>query len=159
MELIMEIIKKETKNANETKNFAKKIASIINNNAIIVLTGELGSGKTKFVEGFLEYYNLQDEISSPTFNLVNEYCTENCSIYHFDVYRLETSDEFYEFGGEEYFSKGICIIEWGEIIQDILPKDYIQIIFTKDSLDENKRNLELKLFGDSQKYFSVLKNI
>ena len=128
----------------DTKLFAKRLASILKPNNVIVLTGELGSGKTKFVEGFLEFFGLENEISSPTFTIVNEYKKDEINIYHFDVYRLEDSSEFYEIGGDEYFSSGICLIEWGEIIEDALPKDYIHIIFEKDIYDENKRILNIQ---------------
>lgn len=140
----------------DTKAFAKKLASILKQNNVIVLTGELGSGKTKFVEGFLEFFGLENEISSPTFTIVNEYKKNEINIYHFDVYRLEDSSEFYEIGGEEYFSSGICLIEWGEIIEDVLPKDYIHIIFEKDVNDENKRILNIQTNGnyDLDKLFS-----
>lgn len=138
----------------ETKQFAKKLASKLNLGDIIVLSGELGSGKTKFTEGILSYFNLSDEISSPTFTIVNEYDTKNVPIYHFDVYRLEDADEFLAIGGEEYFEKGICIIEWGEIIQDILPKDYIKISFSRNNENENIRNLTIETFGTKyDKYF------
>ena len=112
---------------NDTINFAKKLASQLHKKDIIVLSGELGSGKTKFTQGILAYFGLDDEISSPTFTIVNEYIKDDINIYHFDVYRLSDSSEFYEIGGEEYFENGICIIEWGEIIEDILPDDYIHI--------------------------------
>ncbi len=131
----------------DTMNFAYNLASKLTNGDIIVLTGELGAGKTKFTEGFLSYFGLEDEISSPTFNIVNEYKTNNINIYHFDVYRLENIDEFYAIGGEEYFNTGICIIEWGEIIKDVLPTDYIQISFSKDNNNENLRILDIQTFG------------
>lgn len=120
---------------NDTKAFAKNLAKVLTIKDVVVLTGELGSGKTKFVEGFLSYFNLQNEISSPTFTIVNEYKNDDISIYHFDVYRLNDSSEFYEIGGEEYFEKGICLIEWGELIQDALPSNYIHIYFKKDESD------------------------
>ena len=84
------------------------------------MSGELGSGKTKFTEGFLSYWNLEEEISSPTFTIVNEYHKNNASIYHFDVYRLEDLDEFYAIGGNEYFDKGIC--RMGRIIRTYFTK-------------------------------------
>ena len=65
--------------------------------------GDLGAGKTKFTEGFLSFWGLENEISSPTFTIVNEYKNKDINIYHFDVYRLEDVDEFYAIGGEEYF--------------------------------------------------------
>ena len=76
------------KNENETREFAKNLASILKKGDVIVLSGELGAGKTKFVEGILEHFNLQDEISSPTFTIVNEYQNDEINIYHFDLYRL-----------------------------------------------------------------------
>lgn len=132
-----------SRNENDTKSFAKTLACHLKNKDIIVLTGELGSGKTKFTEGILSYFGLENEISSPTFTIVNEYQKDDIHIYHFDVYRLEDSSEFYEIGGEEYFENGICLIEWGELIQDALPKEYVHITFSKDDKDENIRILNI----------------
>ena len=132
---------------NETKEFAKKFASKLNKGDVLVLSGDLGSGKTKFTEGFLSYFDLEDEISSPTFTIVNEYHKNDINIYHFDVYRLEDSSEFYAIGGDEYFEKGICIIEWGELIEDALPKKYIKIDFSRNSENENERILNVQLIG------------
>ena len=128
----------QTKSEEETMIFAKSLASICKNKDIIILTGNLGSGKTKFTEGFLSYFGLEDEISSPTFTIVNEYTKKDIN-----VYRLEDSSEFYEIGGEEYFDKGISIIEWGELIQDILPKQYTHITFEKDDKNDNIRILKI----------------
>ena len=140
----MENYKFISQNELDTKNFAKQLASKLKPKDVVVLTGELGSGKTKFAEGFLSYFGLENEISSPTFNIVNEYKKDNINIYHFDVYRLEDSSEFYEIGGEEYFENGICLIEWGELIEDALPNNYIHIVFEKDSSNENIRILNVK---------------
>ena len=133
---------------NETKELAKKIAKDLKPGDVIVLTGELGSGKTKFTEGFLSYFNLENELSSPTFNIVNEYDTPNFPIYHFDVYRLEDIDEFYAIGGEEYFSSGICIIEWGEKIEEALPPSYLKISFSRNYENESIRNITIENFGN-----------
>ena len=137
----------KTNSENETKIIARKLASFLKEKDIIVLTGELGCGKTKFTEGILSYFNLEDEISSPTFTIVNEYKNDNTTIFHFDVYRLEDSSEFYEIGGEEYYENGICIIEWGEIIEDALPSDYIKISFSRNLDDENSRTLNIQSIG------------
>ena len=133
-----------TKSEQETIEFAQQFAKKLKTGNIILLIGELGSGKTKFVQGILKHFGLEDEISSPTFTIVNEYTSDNINIYHFDVYRLADSDEFYAMGGEEYFSKGICLIEWGEIIEDILPKPYTKIVFKKDSDNPNIRELDIQ---------------
>ena len=131
-------------NSSETMKFASELASTLHVGDVVVLSGELGAGKTKFTEGFLKYFGLDNQISSPTFSIVNEYKKNNINIYHFDVYRLEDVDEFYAIGGEEYFSSGICIIEWGEIIEEALPNNYIKITFEKDISDENLRYLKIE---------------
>lgn len=137
----------KSKSENDTKEFAKKFASNLKNGDVIVLSGDLGSGKTKFTEGILSYFNLEDEICSPTFTIVNEYVKDDIKIYHFDVYRLEDSSEFYAIGGEEYFEKGICIIEWGELIEDALPKKYTKIDFSRCPNDENSRILDIQFIS------------
>ena len=148
----------KSNNPEDTLKIGKNLAPLLSKGDIAVLTGELGSGKTKFVEGFLQNYNLQDEISSPTFNIVNEYVSDKNNIYHFDVYRLADSDEFYAIGGEEYFEKGICLIEWGEMILDFLPKDYIHIKILKSPKNENLRIFEFEVTEDS-KYLKILEKL
>lgn len=144
-------------NENDTMQFAKKFAKKLKKGDVVILSGDLGSGKTKFVEGFLSAYNLQDEISSPTFNIVNEYQNDNITIFHFDVYRLEDSSEFYEIGGDEFFETGICLIEWGEIIKDAIPSEHITINFEGNELLENQRILHISCIG--KKYIDILKGL
>ena len=91
------------KNEQDTIDFAEKFAKKLKVGDIIVLSGELGSGKTKFVQGVLKHFGLEDEISSPTFTIVNEYNAGEINIYHFDVYRLEDSDEFYAWVEMNFF--------------------------------------------------------
>ncbi len=146
-----------SKKESDTINFASNLAKLLKKGDIIVLSGDLGSGKTKFTQGILKHFELEDEISSPTFTIVNEYHKDSTNIYHFDVYRLSDSDEFYAIGGDEYLNNGICIIEWGEIIEDILPNDYIKITFTKDLENENYRTLELVAFGENSQ--KIIDNI
>lgn len=134
----------------ETIELGKKIASKLKKGDIIILSGDLGSGKTKFTEGILTYFGLEDEISSPTFTIVNEYNTETLNIYHFDVYRLNDIDEFRAIGGEEYFEKGACIIEWGEMIEEVLPQNYTKITFFRNLDYENKRNINIEYFGEEK---------
>lgn len=135
-------------NENETKQIASLLASKLQRGDIVVLSGDLGSGKTKFTEGFLSYWELEDEISSPTFTIVNEHKKDDTNIYHLDVYRLADMGEFYAIGGTEYFTNGICVIEWGELIEDILPQNYIKISFSKDENDDSIRYLDFKAYGE-----------
>ena len=133
-----------SKSEQDTINFAENFANQLHKKDIIVLSGDLGSGKTKFVQGILKHFGLENEISSPTFTIVNEYDADICPIYHFDVYRLTDIDEFYAMGGEEYFENGICLIEWGEIIEDALPSNYIKITFSKNDDNDDYRELNIE---------------
>ncbi len=132
----------------DTIELGKKIASQLQIGDIIILSGDLGSGKTKLTEGILTYFNLQNEISSPTFTIVNEYDTEKIKIFHFDVYRLADVDEFFAIGGEEYFEKGASIIEWGEMIEDYIPQRYLKLEFSRDNVNENQRLINIENIGN-----------
>lgn len=133
-----------SKSEADTISFAREFAKTLNKNDIIVLSGDLGSGKTKFTQGILEHFGLEDEISSPTFTIVNEYKNDEIYIFHFDVYRLNNEDDFYDIGGDEYFGKGICIIEWGEIIKSALPSNTIFINFERNENSDNERIIKIE---------------
>ncbi len=144
-----------SQNENDTINFACKLASYLQNGDIIILSGDLGSGKTKFTQGILKFFSLDTEISSPTFTIVNEYnAPNNTNIYHFDVYRLADIDEFYALGGDEYFDNGICIIEWGELIESILPKNFLKITFERDPNNLDKRILNI--YANSDRFKNIM---
>ncbi|MBR5227208.1 MAG: tRNA (adenosine(37)-N6)-threonylcarbamoyltransferase complex ATPase subunit type 1 TsaE [Clostridia bacterium] len=133
----------------QTIKIAYDIAGKLNNTDTVVLTGELGAGKTKFMYGIATFFNIQDKISSPTFTIVNEYNLDETinginTIFHFDVYRIENSIDFIDSIGLEYFSNGLCILEWGENIKEILPKNTIFINILKDDTDENKRIIQVQ---------------
>ena len=144
-----------SQNENDTINFACKLASYLQDGDIIILSGDLGSGKTKFTQGILRFFSLDSEISSPTFTIVNEYnAPNNINIYHFDVYRLADIDEFYALGGDEYFDNGICIIEWGELIESILPKNFLKITFERDPNNLDKRILNI--YANSDRFKNIM---
>lgn len=132
----------------DTIKLGKKIASQLKKGDIIILLGDLGSGKTKLTEGILSYFGLQNEISSPTFTIVNEYDTKELKIFHFDLYRLADIDEFFAIGGEEYFEKGASIIEWGEMLEGYIPKKYLKLEFSRDNVNENKRIIKIENIGN-----------
>lgn len=136
-------------NEEETKAVGFSLASKLKDRDIVILSGDLGSGKTKFTEGFLSFFGLDDEISSPTFTIVNEYSKNNMNIFHFDVYRLEDLDEFYAIGGPDYFDRGICLIEWGELIEPILSK-YIKINISKDDNNDNIRYINIEYINNNE---------
>lgn len=128
----------------ETINFASNFASNLKRGNIVILSGELGSGKTKFVQGILKHFNIENEISSPTFTIVNEYKTKDINIYHFDLYRLSDIEEFYGIGGNEYLENGICIFEWGEILENDIKCKYTKITFKRNLENDNMRILEIE---------------
>lgn len=136
-------------NEEETKAVGFSLASKLKDRDIVILSGDLGSGKTKFTEGLLSFFGLDDEISSPTFTIVNEYSKNNVNIFHFDVYRLEDLDEFYAIGGPDYFDRGICLIEWGELIEPILSK-YIKINISKDDNNDNIRYINIEYINHNE---------
>ncbi len=147
-----------TNSANETLEIGKKMAPYLNKGDVIVLLGDLGAGKTLFVSGLLDFYNKKEEASSPTFTIVNEYdLKDDLKLFHFDVYRLESSDEFLAIGGDEFFEKGICVIEWGDKISDVIPKDALIIKIEKDVDEINKRTICFN--SSSNKYDNLIKEV
>ena len=121
----------------ETLAVAQNIESEKFPNMIITLNGDLGSGKTIFTKGFASALEVQEEVTSPTFNIIKEYNSGQLPLYHMDVYRINDNEDF---GVEDYFNKdGICIIEWSELIEDRLPSERLDINFK--IVDENTRVL------------------
>lgn len=111
----------------ETFNIAKKFAQQLEPGAVVTLYGDLGSGKTTFVKGICKTFEVRDNVSSPTFTLINEY-SGRLPIYHFDFYRIENLHEIWQLGCEEYFQgDGICLIEWAEKVEELLPEKRIEI--------------------------------
>ena len=131
----------------DTMELAENIESEKFPGMIICLDGELGSGKTVFVKGFAKSLGIDENITSPTFNIVKEYQTGEMPLYHMDVYRLEDTNE--DIGFQDYFSKdAISIVEWSDLIVDSLPEERLDIKFKL--IDENTRVLVLIPHG--QKY-------
>lgn len=133
-----------SRNETDTLEIAQNIESEKFPNMVICLIGELGSGKTMFVKGFAQALGLEENITSPTFTLVKEYLNGEMPLYHMDVYRMEGSTE--NIGIEDYFTKnGVTIIEWSDMITDLLPDERLEIKFKV--IDENTRILYFKPFG------------
>ncbi len=132
----------------ETKNIAKAFAKELLPGSVICLYGDLGVGKTAFVQGVANALGVTDYVSSPTFTIVNCY-DGTLPLYHFDVYRISDSDEMYEIGYEEYvYGDGISLIEWPQLILDILPEKRYDITITKDlSIHENYREILVEKRG------------
>ncbi len=116
----------------ETENIAKAFAKTLKIGDVVCINGDLGAGKTAFTAGLAKGLGVKDVISSPTFTIVNCY-SGDIPLYHFDVYRIADSDEMYDIGFDEYVSgDGIAVIEWANIISDILPEERYDITITKN---------------------------
>lgn len=130
---------------NETKKIAADFAKTLKPGDVICMYGDLGAGKTAFVQGIAEGLNIQDYITSPTFTIVNEYFGD-LALYHFDVYRIADCDEMYEIGFDEYiYGNGVSVIEWAELIEDILPKNRYNVTILKDmSKHDDYRTIKIE---------------
>lgn len=123
----------ETFSAKETFEAGCNLARQAKPGAIYCLNGDLGVGKTVFTKGFAKGLGINEPISSPTFTIVQEYHEGRLSLYHFDVYRIADISEMDEIGYEEYFfSDGVCLVEWGSLIEELLPEDTVYITIEKD---------------------------
>lgn len=113
-------------NLSDTKSFGAEFAKGLKPNSVVALIGPLGAGKTTLTKSIAEGLGITETISSPTFTIVCEYETGRLPLYHFDVYRVNDEDELFEMGFEEYFTKGgVCLIEWADLVMDLLPEDTI----------------------------------
>ena len=116
-----------------TFEIGKKLGEKADKGEIICLEGDLGVGKTLFTKGFAEGLNIEENIDSPTFTIVQEYTEGRLPLYHFDVYRIGDISEMDEIGYEDYFfGEGVCLIEWASRIEELIPESAIHIIIEKD---------------------------
>ncbi len=123
----------ETNSSEETESIGRKLGEAAKAGQVYTLDGELGVGKTILTKGFALGLGITEAISSPTFTIIQEYEEGRMPFYHFDVYRIGDVEEMDEIGYEEYFfGEGICMIEWGSLIEEILPEDTIRIRIEKD---------------------------
>ena len=144
----MEII---SNSVQETKKFAKEISKKTKQGQVVALKGDLGSGKTTFSQGFAKGLGIDQHVGSPTFKLVSEYVGSSLNLYHVDCYRLNSLQEFLNLGGENLLlpDNGITLIEWADIIQELLPKGTIEIEFSRVKDNPNKRKLRISGITDS----------
>ena len=127
-------------NLEDTMEFAENIESEKFPNMVICLTGDLGSGKTMFTKAFAKSLQVEEEVTSPTFNIIKEYESGELPLFHMDVYRLD--GKVGDLGIEEYFTKkGITIIEWADMIEDYLPK--------------NRLDIKIKIVGEEKRIFII----
>lgn len=117
----------------ETRELGRKIGQEALPGQVITLVGDLGVGKTVFTQGLAEGLGIAESVNSPTFTILQVYEEGRLPLYHFDVYRIGDVEEMDEIGYEDYFyGEGVCLIEWANLIEEILPEQYLQITIEKD---------------------------
>lgn len=131
----------EYSDLSELDKVVEKIISFSEDIKILIFEGEMGVGKTTMIKAICKYFNIEDNVTSPTFSIVNEYRSKNKIFYHFDFYRLKDETEAMDIGCEEYFySDNYCFIEWPSRIENLLPEEKISICI---SVENNRRVVEL----------------
>lgn len=117
----------------DTYAIGKTLAEQAVPGSVYCLNGDLGTGKTVFTQGFAAGLGIAGPVNSPTFTILQVYEDGRLPLYHFDVYRIEDPEEMYEVGCEEYFSAGgVCLVEWAELIREMIPEEAVQITIEKD---------------------------
>ena len=139
----------ETHNSKETYEIGFNMGKSAKAGDVYCLDGDLGVGKTVFTQGFAKGLGINEPINSPTFTIVQEYHEGRLPLYHFDVYRIGDITEMDEIGYEEYFySEGVCLIEWGNLISEIMPENATYITISKDlSKGFDYRRIEVKFIN------------
>lgn len=142
----------------ETQNLGIQLGKLCKSGDIICLIGDLGTGKTHLTKGIALGLGINDSITSPTFNIVNEYDNGRLKFYHFDVYRVNDPDEIAAIGFDEYiFGDGVSVIEWANYIEELIPEDNLQIILEKiPQLGSSFRKVTIKYTGNRYDYIKEL---
>ena len=130
-----------TKNTAETRALGEKIAARLQPGDVLLLEGDLGAGKSELTRGIARGLGVTETVTSPSFTILNVYESGRCPLYHFDWYRLESAEELYELGMDEYLGgDGIAVVEWSEMCPDAVPENAVRIRL--EAVGENERKIE-----------------
>ena len=125
----------------ETEQFGEEVAKSLHGGDVLAFTGSLGMGKTAFTRGLARGLGCRGRVTSPTFTIVNEYDGKT-PLFHFDMYRLGSSDELFDIGWDDYLARGgVCAVEWSERVSDALPDDTIYVDIARGEESENTRTI------------------
>ncbi|UKT63500.1 tRNA (adenosine(37)-N6)-threonylcarbamoyltransferase complex ATPase subunit type 1 TsaE [Pedobacter mucosus] len=128
----------EVNHLTELQNVAHQLLAFAGNEKIFIFEGDMGAGKTTFIKTFCKVLGIEETVSSPTYSIVNEYESPDGAVFHFDFYRIKDIQEAFDLGYEEYFfGGGICLIEWPEKVEELLPEHLVKIEIS--IVDESKR--------------------
>lgn len=143
---------KVTNSEAETEAFAADFAKKLSTPVVVAFFGGLGMGKTAFTRGLAKGLGIDCEVTSPTFALVHEYCGKKVSLYHFDMYRVETWDDLYSTGFFDCFNKGAVIAcEWSENIENALPENTVRVCIERGERDD-QRIFKIEGYGDYENF-------
>ena len=127
------------RNEKDTEKLGEKIGRTVKPGTVIALIGDLGTGKTTLTKSIARGLGVTETVTSPTFNIIREYRSGRLPLYHFDVYRIGDPDEMFELGYEEYFyGEGVCVVEWADIIEELLPEDAVVISIDRGEAEEER---------------------
>lgn len=133
-----------THSADKTQALGQRLAKRLLPGDVIAYFGDLGAGKTALTRGIAQGLGVTDLVTSPTYTIVNEYLTGRIPLFHFDMYRLGSSDELFDIGWEDYLARGgVCAVEWSENVEDAL-RDAIHITIEKDPLEPDTRRITIE---------------
>ena len=128
-----------THSREETEALGARLAAALTGGLVVAFTGDLGAGKTAFVSGMARALGVEERVTSPTFTIVNEYEGGRLPLFHFDMYRLGSSDELFDIGWEDYLARGgVCAVEWSEQISDALEEDALRVDIRRGAHDSQR---------------------
>ncbi len=133
-----------THSADETQALGNKLAGLLRPGDVIAYFGDLGAGKTALTRGIAQGLGITESVTSPTYTIVNEYLTGRIPLFHFDMYRLGSSDELFDIGWEDYLARGgVCAVEWSENVEDAL-QSAIRVTIEKDPFELDTRRITIE---------------
>ena len=135
----------ETKSVEETERLGEALANALVPGAVVAFTGDLGAGKTAFVRGMARGLGISQRVTSPTFTMVNEYEGGKLPLFHFDMYRLGSSQELFDIGWEDFLRRGgVCAVEWSENVSDALEEEDCTWVEIRRGREENERRITIR---------------
>ena len=128
-----------THSREETEALGARLANALTGGAVVAFTGDLGAGKTAFVSGMARALGVEERVTSPTFTIVNEYEGGRLPLFHFDMYRLDSADELFHIGWEDYLARGgVCAVEWSENVAEAMEADAIRVSIVRGDGDDDR---------------------
>ena len=128
-----------THSREETAALGSRLADALDGGRVVAFTGDLGAGKTAFISGMAQALGVEERVTSPTFTIVNEYEGGRLALFHFDMYRLDSADELFHIGWEDYLARGgVCAVEWSENVAEAIEPDAVRVSIRRGAGDDDR---------------------